>query len=500
MSQLPPAALPWPTISWRQLHTWGGLLLGWLLLPVFVTGTLAVFEHELSRWMQPEIPRRPEVSRAEALDRAVAFLQQQAPTAASWMVSWPRARDPALSASWGAGRAMAQAYLDPRDGQPLKVRDTLGGHLFVDFHYELLAGKVGLWLVGVAGLAMVIALITGILIHARLFKDFFTFRPAGGGHKGWLDGHNLSGVLTLPFLLMISYTGVSLSFTTLYPATTNQLFDGDGGKLRSAVVRDFSRPATGEAAPLLLPLSRYLALADARFGDGQTSLLRVVSPGDGHAHVELMRSAEEQLALIAHRLAFDGVSGQPLAEQSDFRPLTVAFRAMAGLHVGHYGGMALSWIYFICGSAGCVLIASGLILYPLKRRQRHGPSRWLTSVDALNQISIAGSLQACALVLWANRLLPLELDARPQWEVALLCSSWLLSALLACWPRAGWRVQLGLAGLLWLLLPVVDLLSVSNHWWAAWAAGERVFVAVDLLALTLGLALLLMAGRPRRER
>ena len=499
MSRQPqPAA--WPTISWRQLHTWGGLLLGWLLLPVFVTGTLAVFEHELSRWMQPEIPSRPEVSRAEALDRAVAFLQQQAPTAQGWMVSWPSARDPALSASWGAGRAMAQAYLDPRDGQPLRVRDTLGGHLFVDFHYELLAGKVGLWLVGVAGLAMVIALITGILIHARLFKDFFAFRPAAGGHKAWLDGHNLSGVLTLPFLLMITYSGVSLSFTTLYPATTNQLFAGNGGKLRSAVVRDFSRPPTGEAAPLLLPLSRYLPLADARFGEGNSSLLRVVRPGDAHAHVEVMRSAEDQLALIARRLAFDGVSGQPLDEQFDFRPLTVAFRAMAGLHVGHYGGLALSWLYFICGAAGCLLIASGLVLYPLKRRQRHGPSRWLTSVDALNQISIAGSLQACALVLWANRLLPLELSARPQWEVALLCSGWLLSALLICWPRAGWRAQLGLAGLLWLLLPAVDLLSVSSHWWAAWAAGERVFVVVDLLALALGLALLLMAGRRRREQ
>ncbi|HAB08009.1 MAG TPA: hypothetical protein DCE38_06005, partial [Alcanivorax sp.] len=33
------------------LHTWSGLLLGWLLLAMFVTGTSAYFREEISLWM-----------------------------------------------------------------------------------------------------------------------------------------------------------------------------------------------------------------------------------------------------------------------------------------------------------------------------------------------------------------------------------------------------------------------------------------------------------------
>ena len=37
------------------LHTWVGLLLGWLLYAVFLTGTLSFFQDEISYWMKPEL-------------------------------------------------------------------------------------------------------------------------------------------------------------------------------------------------------------------------------------------------------------------------------------------------------------------------------------------------------------------------------------------------------------------------------------------------------------
>ena len=45
--------------SFRQsmgwLHRWAGLLLGWLLFAIFLTGTLTVFDKEITWWMQPEL-------------------------------------------------------------------------------------------------------------------------------------------------------------------------------------------------------------------------------------------------------------------------------------------------------------------------------------------------------------------------------------------------------------------------------------------------------------
>lgn len=37
------------------LHSWCGLLFGWLLFAVFLTGTLTVFDTEITAWMQPEL-------------------------------------------------------------------------------------------------------------------------------------------------------------------------------------------------------------------------------------------------------------------------------------------------------------------------------------------------------------------------------------------------------------------------------------------------------------
>ena len=45
--------------SMAALHTWGGLVFGWLLFAITLSGSLAVFEPELTRWMQPELRRRP---------------------------------------------------------------------------------------------------------------------------------------------------------------------------------------------------------------------------------------------------------------------------------------------------------------------------------------------------------------------------------------------------------------------------------------------------------
>ena len=39
-----------------DVHTWFGLLLGWLLFTIFLMGTVSYFNNELTAWMQPEIP------------------------------------------------------------------------------------------------------------------------------------------------------------------------------------------------------------------------------------------------------------------------------------------------------------------------------------------------------------------------------------------------------------------------------------------------------------
>ena len=57
------------------IHGWLGLLAGWILFAMFLTGTASYFRPEITRWMQPELPVRS-VTTAQAATAAVAHLQK----------------------------------------------------------------------------------------------------------------------------------------------------------------------------------------------------------------------------------------------------------------------------------------------------------------------------------------------------------------------------------------------------------------------------------------
>lgn len=44
-----------------DLHIWAGLLTGWFLYAMFLTGTVSYFRDEISQWMRPELPHQARV-------------------------------------------------------------------------------------------------------------------------------------------------------------------------------------------------------------------------------------------------------------------------------------------------------------------------------------------------------------------------------------------------------------------------------------------------------
>ncbi len=113
----------------------------------------------------------------------------------------PDERDPAVNVLWrGSGNGRFETLrMNPQTGEPVDIRQSMGGDFFYRFHFELRTAQKGRWtlegrwVVGVATLLMFMALLTGVVTHRRIFKDFFTFPPGKGGQRAWLDAHNVSG-------------------------------------------------------------------------------------------------------------------------------------------------------------------------------------------------------------------------------------------------------------------------------------------------------------------
>ena len=498
-----------------DLHIWTGLLLGWFLFAMFLTGTVSYFKEELSQWMRPEIAHQavtPEP--AVVAGRIARELETLAPGTSQWSLRLTDDRHSVADAFWrlpakeGARRAFKSAVFDPQTGQKVSARETLGGEFFYRFHFQFHYMPVlwGRWLAGLAAMFMLVAIVSGVITHKKIFTDFFTFRW-GKGQRSWLDAHNALSVFGLPFHLMITYTGL-VTLMALYmpwgeqagintPALKKQL---------TSELNAFIQPGkpAGEAAPLA-PVEAMVREAERRWGAGNVARVTATNPGDAAARVAITRGEGGRVSMSPQYLLFDGVSGQLLEERGGVGAAAETRGVMYGLHLGRFGDDTTRWLYFIVSLAGTAMVGSGLVMWTVKRRQKlpdpDRPYIGFMVVERLNIAAIAGLPLAMSGLLWANRLLPLGLEKRAEWEVHVMFIVWAVTLLHAlvrpakrAWIELFW---LGAASLA--LLPVGNALTTDRPLWHSLWQGDWTFAAVELMFWAFAALLAYLAIRTARH-
>lgn len=503
--------------SMSDLHTWAGLLCGWILYAMFLTGTVSYFKDEISQWMRPELAHQQHTpDPAEVARRVVGTMATLAPQSTQWGITLPTDRSNVASAFWrltpaemGKGRFFGEAAFDPGSGRVTAARDTLGGEFFYRFHFQFyyMSPIWGRWIAGFCAMFMLVAIVSGVITHKKIFVDFFTFRW-GKGQRSWLDAHNVLSVFGLPFHLMITYTGL-VTLMTLYMPWGNQLAMKTPGEQAAlnAQISAFIQPAapSGRAAPLA-PVDAMVRVAQARWGEHGVGMLTVVNPGDAIARVAVARAEAGRVSSSPQYLVFDGATGK-LAEVHDRVGGAAETRGVFyALHLGRFSDLQLRWLYFIVSLAGTAMVGTGLVMWTVKRRQQlPDPTRpyfGFRLVERLNIASIAGLSIAMTAYLWGNRLLPLDLPHRQDGEIKLFFAVWgaaLLYALLRPARRA-WIELLWLAAGLLALLPVLNALTTARPLWRSVAEGDWVFAGFDLMMWAFAALHALLAIRVSRHR
>lgn len=477
--------------SMAWLHGWVGLVLGWLMFIVFLFGTASFFNPEISAWMRPEL--RPGPISDAALVRAFDHLATRATARGPWTLTLPAARggEP-ISVGWQGD----EAHFQPVDGTPVTPRQTRGGAFLFSFHYNLyyLPWLYARYLVGLASLGMLVALISGLIIHKRIFADFFTLR-LGKGPRSWLDGHNVTSILALPFHVMITYTGLVTLMFTLMPWGISANFP-DRSSFAAAIRPS---PVRGEviATPApMLPLPALLQQARAATGGLAPTYLILHDPGTVSAMAEVHFHVD-RLGGRYNPLYFNAVTGQPLLAPFTPGPALATYGVMTDLHTGRFAAPLLRWLYFLSGVAGTAMVATGVILWIAKRQRQSATPRAHHLVERLNIGIIVGGLGALAVYFLANRLLPLGMAHRAEWEINSLFIAW--GALLA-WagarpPRKAWVELLAGTALLYVLVPVMNLLTTSRGLHRSLMEEDWAFAGFDLMMLVLATSLAACARR-----
>jgi len=532
---------PRQSMSW--LHTWASLILGWLLYAIFLTGTLSFFQNEITVWMKPEFHQSvPPKTQIEQTRVALAYLQQHHPDAGSWAIQLPNSRQNTTTLtirSAGedprARRGGTRVTIDSATGEVLQARETRGGSFLYRFHFELygLPRIWARWMVGVATLLMLVAIISGVITHKKIFKDFFTFRP-GKGQRSWLDAHNATAVFALPFHIMITFSGLLLLLFTLMPWGVNQIYENRGAFLqdqRKSLVQDNSiqaesreshseskerrpqaerenRGERGEmsarsegrrsrdemqAAPPApsTDLNPILATAKKEWKNNPVGTITIIQPNTVKAEIELRALNGVSVAYrnVYPSLAFNGVTGDLEPDQTTLKTPSVAngiYNMFTTLHEARGVDLALRWLLFMSGVVGTLMIATGLILWCVKRapqQQKQGyKSFGYRLVEVTNIAAIIGLLIACAAYFYANRFIPADMDMRLNWEIRSFFIVWLLTLVYAMIRsnRQAWLELLMLATGTFALLPIVNFLTGGQAIWNTIMHGQWVIASFDL--------------------
>ncbi len=206
---------------WIAWHRWSSLVCTISLLLLSVTGLVLIFHDEIDSLMGVGgriETKGPALPMAQLIDEAVRTQPGQRAMFAYFDEKDPRRFFVGMGAANETDSAKAvPVSLNAATGEVLariEPNSTLT-EIAYTLHRDLFAGLAGELFVGAMGLAVLIAVVTGIVVYVPFMRklQFATLRPAKPAR--WLDWHNLAGAVTLGWVTVVALTGVLLSLGSL---------------------------------------------------------------------------------------------------------------------------------------------------------------------------------------------------------------------------------------------------------------------------------------------
>ena len=459
--------------SMNWLHTWAGVLLGGLLFAIFWMGTLSVFDREIDRWMAPMTRLALPAEAAISIDALRQSGEMAAATRSrNWGVLFPTERVPVMRLAWQEGSDFVQRFIDPATGEVLPDAGTWAGTRFLyPFHYRLhiRLWDLGYWIVGLAAMAMLALCVSGVVIHRKIFTDFFTFRTGRRPRRLVLDLHNVTAVLGLPFYFVITLSGLVIFWSTYFPSSWQLTYNGD----RQAFFADAFgtiRPEKAGRPGDMASLDAMAAEARRLWDGAPLRHVTVRNSGDAKSVVQIGRLDEGDVSSTYDAAYFDGPTGKLIRHRTGTPPVMSAQRFIGGLHLIQFRHWTLRWVYFGLGLAGCVLIATGYLFWLESRRKKHAQLGLSGApfIEGLTIGSVGGILVATLAFFLVNRLLPLGMaflgQERAALEVWAFYLVW-LATFAHAWlrPHRAWIEQCWAMAVLGLAAVLLNWLTTGDH-------------------------------------
>lgn len=370
--------------NWYWLHKWTSLISTLFLLMLCITGLPLIFFHEIDDAIGHTIEpaEMPGVTSQISLDHIVAAAQLRSPLEVVQYLS----QDPDEPESWfvslaktvNAAESSTFYSYDSRTGDFLGEYPFSDGFMYVIYrlHLDMFAGLSGTLFLGLMGLFLAVSLISGAMIYGRFMArlPFGTVRKKRRQRLKWLDLHNLLGIVSLTWLMVVGFTG---AVNTLSVPIFGYWQSTELSRMTQQVSND--KPLNGES------VSVQAALDAVKQVSPDTSVSFIAFPGNsfaGPSHFSFFMGGNTPFTskLLTPILVNARTSG--ISDIGNMPWYVTALLLSQPLHFGDYGGLPLKIIWAIFDLIAIVVLGSGVYLW-LKKRKLSAEKRFGLSESEL---------------------------------------------------------------------------------------------------------------------
>ncbi len=468
-----------------SLHSWSGIILGMLLYAVIFTGSVAVVSDEVGDWSNSNV--KQDLLLDTDINTMVDILAQQTPTEFQDEIAIYENHDQQLVYFFHTHKQKPSGefddygiqYIVGKAGNIKQQVEGFGTDIFaeddgnalsrflVSIHTELhIPSPWGLILTGILGLAMLVAAVSGFMMHRNLFTDMFSIRKQRNGKPLKRDSHTVAGTWSIPFAILLAFTGSFFSFSAAFglPAMAMVAFGGD----QEAMMHTLVGEAPNQSSVPMQSANINLMVADSAQRQAATP-----------SFVTLSHWGTESASMVAfympnagkvgfEQLLFDGTNGEFVQHKPLVGTVSSAGSAILSLiypiHFGTFAGMFSKLVWLSLGVASCYVVITGLQLYAYKNEKPGTSWSWFSRVNIWGFYGLPLSSICSAVGFFVSA----ELDAnQSSWTplsfvIAALCISVMSVLIKNLWLLR--QLFLGLIGGLCLLLPFLRF-SQSNIGW-----------------------------------
>jgi uncharacterized iron-regulated membrane protein len=355
---------------WHLIHKWTSLVCTVFLLMLCITGLPLIFHEEIEHatGVIPTAPTMPAGTPLAPTDKiAAAAAQQTHGEERVQYLSWDEHEPELVFATLQVPGAPPDEFriliLDARTAALLSEPDIQSGFMYVmlTLHVDMFAGLPGKLFLGFMGLLFVAAIVSGVVLYAPFMRklDFGAVRRDRTTRLKWLDLHNLLGIVTVAWVLVVGTTGVINTWADL----VIQLWRYDQLAEMTAPYRD--KPAPQQLGSL------DAALVTARTATPDMVPSFVAFPGSllssNHHYMVAMHGDTPLTSRLIKPVLVDAATAE-LTAMRDMPWYVTTLLVSQPLHFGDYGGLPLKIVWALLDIVTIIVLGSGLYLWLVRRR------------------------------------------------------------------------------------------------------------------------------------